>query len=329
MEVACPECKTKFSLDESRIPGASAKVRCSRCQNVFRITREGQIVGPDWAPPVQAPPETPVAAKAPDHIPEPAPSGPAAPLPPSAPEMVSQEAGGISPESVEAELLPFPPRRKRHWLWISAILLVAGAAVGLALGAWQGVLPGPLKPLNGVAQRLKETLEPAKPAAPPAATPEAGVRSPAPTKVTPPPPPVTAEDLRDLPVEWAQAHYQGLVNVQGGGQLLVIQGEVLNKGKTARGPIRLKATLTDAQHRPVKEESVYAGSTFTDTELKTMSPEEIKGWLAKPGGRSQESVLQPGKKEPFTAVFFGVPDNLAEIRSGFQLVVTEGPAAAR
>jgi predicted Zn finger-like uncharacterized protein len=327
MEVACPECNTKFSLDESRIPGPSAKVRCSRCQNVFRITREGQIVGADWVPPVEAPPSMPPREEVREHIPEPPPPEPVEPLSPPARKMVPEKAAPPAPEAAEAELPPPPPGKKWHWLWLPAILLFVVLVVGLGWRAWRGDLPGPLKPLNNVVQRLKEKLGKAKPASPVAVPPEAGVKPPAPTKVTPPPPPLTAQALRDLPVDWAQAHYQGLVNVKGGGQLLVITGEVFNKGKTARGPIRLKAILTDAQHRPLKEEVVYAGSTFTDNELKTMSPEEIKGWLAKPGGRSQERVVKPGGKVPFTAVFFAVPGNLAETQSGFQIMVVEGPVA--
>jgi predicted Zn finger-like uncharacterized protein len=327
MEVACPECGTRFSLDESRIPGPSAKVRCSRCQFVFRITREGQMVAPDWVPPTEPPPEAPPPEEIPEEIPAPPPPEPAEPLPFPAREMAPEEEAAIPPEAGEAELPPPSPGRKRHWLWLPAVLLFVVLVVGLGWRAWQGDLPGPLKPLNDVVQRLKGKSGQAQPPPPPATAPEAGVKPIAPTKVTPPPPPVTPQELRDLPVDWAQAHYQGLVNVKGGGQLLVITGEVLNKGKTARGPIRLKATLTDSQHRPVKEEFVYAGSTFTDNELKTMSPEEIKGWLAKPGGRSQERVLKPGAKIPFTVVFFGVPGNLAETQAGFQIVVVEGPVA--
>jgi hypothetical protein len=126
-------------------------------------------------------------------------------------------------------------------------------------------------------------------------------------------------------VDWAEAHYQGLVNDKGGGQLLLIQGEVINKGKTPRGPIRLKATLTDSQHRPLREEMIYAGTMLTDAELKTLNPEVIKDWLAKPGGRSQERLLKPGEKQPFAAVFFSAPGNLAETQAGFQLLVVEGP----
>jgi hypothetical protein len=143
--------------------------------------------------------------------------------------------------------------------------------------------------------------------------------------VTPPPPPAPPQDLTDLAVDWAQAHYQGLVNGQGGGQMLLIQGEIVNRGKTPRGPIRIRATITDAKHQPWREEMVYAGTSLSDGEAKTLAPDEIKGWLAKPGGRSQTQVLKPGEKQPFIVVFFGVPNNLAETQSGFQLVVVEGP----
>ena len=73
---------------------------------------------------------------------------------------------------------------------------------------------------------------------------------------------------------------------------------------------------------------MYTGTTITNAELKTLDPSEIKGWLLRPGGRSQEKVLKPGEKQAFTAVFFEVPNNLVEAQSGFQLVVVEGPEVA-
>jgi predicted Zn finger-like uncharacterized protein len=328
MEVACPECGTRFSLDQSRIPGSSAKVRCSRCRHVFRINREGQVVAPDWAPPGEIPEETPPREEVREEIPETPLPEPVEPLPPPEKEIVPEEV--IPPPSAapEADILAPSPERKRQWLWLPALLLALVVVVGLGWRAWQGDLPGPLKPLADVVHRLKGEWGQAKQSTPAAVGQEAGAKPVAPTKVTPPPPPVTAQDLQDLPVDWAQAHYQGLVNDKGGGQLLVITGEVLNKGKEARGPIRIKATLTDSQHLPLREEVAYAGTTCTDNELKTLSPEEIKAWLAKPGGRSQERVVKPGEKIPFTVVFFGVPDNLAETQSGFQIVVVEGPVVA-
>jgi hypothetical protein len=110
-----------------------------------------------------------------------------------------------------------------------------------------------------------------------------------------------------------------------GGQLLVIQGEVINFTGEPRGPIRLKATLTDSLNQPVKEFLFYSGLNLSDEELLQSEPDEIKRWLATPGTRQGAKVLKPGASQPFTAVFFGVPDNLAEARFGFHIVVMDGP----
>ena len=342
MVVACPECGTRFSLEESRISGATAKVRCSRCRHVFRITREGQLVGPDWEPPGEKPQETPPEQEIPQEPPASVASEPAEPSPapdsveapeerpatpkeviqeetPSTPDLeVTPEETPVKPAAATQVDIPATPAKSRLWWWLPIFFLGAGILGSLGWWAWQGKPPAPLKPLADVLKGLKGKGKPA---------PGAGVSSPAPTVVTPPPPPVPPPELRELPVDWAQAHYQGLVNAKGG-QLLVIQGEVINKGKTPRGPIRLKVTLTDAQHRPLREELVYTGTTITNAELKTLDPSEIKGWLLRPGGRSQEKVLKPGEKQAFTAVFFEVPNNLVEAQSGFQLVVVEGPEVA-
>ncbi len=39
MLVQCPECTTKYNLDESKIGHDGSKVRCSRCKNVFTVFR--------------------------------------------------------------------------------------------------------------------------------------------------------------------------------------------------------------------------------------------------------------------------------------------------
>jgi len=39
MIVTCSECSTKFKLDDERIPESGAKVRCSRCQNIFQVQK--------------------------------------------------------------------------------------------------------------------------------------------------------------------------------------------------------------------------------------------------------------------------------------------------
>ncbi|MCK5553916.1 MAG: zinc-ribbon domain-containing protein [Deltaproteobacteria bacterium] len=40
MIVQCQQCTVKYRLDDSRIPGEKAKVKCSRCQHIFLVTKE-------------------------------------------------------------------------------------------------------------------------------------------------------------------------------------------------------------------------------------------------------------------------------------------------
>ncbi|MBW1990931.1 MAG: zinc-ribbon domain-containing protein [Deltaproteobacteria bacterium] len=220
---------------------------------------------------------------------------PEARMPPAEPG--ADETGGPS-ESEPS--LPAAPGEPRSTLRAVAVAVLAGCLLGLLLallslwyfGSKQPAPPGPAT---------------------------AG-------SLAPPLPPVSPAELRHLVIDLKDARYQGLVNVKGG-QLLVIEGVVKNLTGEARGPIRLKVTLTDALNRPVRELLFYSGTTLSEEELRNLNPEEIKRWLATPGGRDGTRVLKPGESQPFTAVLFGVPDNLAEARYGFNLVVVEGPQA--
>ncbi len=51
MMVQCEQCMAKYKLDDSRIPGEKAKVRCSRCQHMFLVSKE--IPSPPEPPPIE------------------------------------------------------------------------------------------------------------------------------------------------------------------------------------------------------------------------------------------------------------------------------------
>lgn len=40
MIIQCEQCRTKFKLDDSRVPDTGAKVRCAKCRNVFSVAKE-------------------------------------------------------------------------------------------------------------------------------------------------------------------------------------------------------------------------------------------------------------------------------------------------
>ncbi len=54
MIITCPECLTKFHLDEDRVSDGGAKVRCSRCQHIFQVQKPAS---PEQTPSIEIPPE--------------------------------------------------------------------------------------------------------------------------------------------------------------------------------------------------------------------------------------------------------------------------------
>lgn len=52
MTITCPQCQTKFRLDESRVPAGGGKARCSRCGKIFGLSIDP---GPPPAPVAETP----------------------------------------------------------------------------------------------------------------------------------------------------------------------------------------------------------------------------------------------------------------------------------
>ena len=46
MNVRCPHCESTFRVDPERVPPAGVKARCSRCSNIFDLTRQGLVSAP-------------------------------------------------------------------------------------------------------------------------------------------------------------------------------------------------------------------------------------------------------------------------------------------
>ncbi len=202
-----------------------------------------------------------------------------------------------SPPDAPAPLSPPASPRRRRWALGALTLMLLGLASGGAVWQWG-------ERLGFGTPRTRAPL----------------------AKL--PPPPLASAELQELKIELGEARFHGLENAKGG-RLLVLTGEVVNLGPTARGPVRLKATLVDLHHREAASCLAFAGSTFTDQELASLAPEEINRWLNSAGGRTGVGILAPHTRQPFTIVFFGVPANLAQGGYGFTLTVAEAPPAAQ
>jgi hypothetical protein len=230
------------------------------------------------------------------------------------------EATAEEPESGMAAAkaaLPKPsilfttPARRFSWPWI----------IGIASGLLGGVLVGGVIMWFGGYGWMAKHLKVKGPA--PAAT----VTGTAKVEIVPPPPapPASAGDLKDLELTNQEERYRGLVNAKGG-QVLLIQGKVKNTSPQPRGPVKIKAMLTDPQQKTLKEREFYAGTVVFDDELQNLEPEEISRWLDTPGGRAQKQILEPGESQSFMVVFFGTPQNLSGY--GYKMQVVKGAVAS-
>jgi len=68
MIISCPECSTRFRVDDHKIPAQGAKIRCARCKHIFSVVPPAPEIVPTFSEP------------APETFAQPAPV-----LPPSAP----------------------------------------------------------------------------------------------------------------------------------------------------------------------------------------------------------------------------------------------------
>lgn len=303
MVVSCPQCATRFNLDEGLITRESVKVRCSRCQHIFQVSRpdvpQAVILGEG------SPPEEPVR---PFDLVE---SSEASATPDSQAEESARPSDGAPQEtSPGEEAMPVSREegggRDQNRRQAVIFSLAAGCLLGLLLGVLTLWYLGekqnfPFSQVNGGESEVS---------------------------VRPPLPPASPEEFRNLVIDLQEARYRGLVHPQRG-QLLVIQGEVKNLTGEPRGPIRLKATLMDHMNRPLQEVLFYCGTRLSDEDLLQNDAMVINRWLATPGGRQGVKVLKPNDSQEFTAVFFGVPEDLAEARHGFHLTVAEAPRLPR
>ncbi|MDD3582056.1 MAG: DUF3426 domain-containing protein [Desulfobacca sp.] len=290
MIVTCEKCQTRFHLDEDRIKGDSAKVRCSRCQHVFEVTKE-TIEDSDLLAYLKE--ASDIAIEEPDESAE----SPTA-------ETESPSISFAAPESL--------PRARPRPGWFSQRWLpVAGGLLLIILAGFWGYahfISGPDTSVQDDSRSTPNQTQISPIPSPPSSAP-----------VTTPP---SEEVLKDINfVEYGEL-YRGLKDPSGQ-RLLVLGGKVRNEGEQPRGPILFKATLTDARQKPVMERFFYGGTTLRAEEVLELKPEQINKWLDTPGGReASQPVLPPGEIQPFTVVFFGVP---ADLSGGYTLNVVSAP----
>lgn len=103
----------------------------------------------------------------------------------------------------------------------------------------------------------------------------------------------------------AEAFFIENVNV---GQLLVVQGEVINTSKNPVSFVALEGKLLGLDGKVVLQQRFYAGNILTKDELAQLPITQIQERLMRREGDNLSNVhIKPGEKVPFMVVFYNLP----------------------
>jgi hypothetical protein len=117
--------------------------------------------------------------------------------------------------------------------------------------------------------------------------------------VAPPKPVVTITDS-------VQAYY--LENVHSG-QVLVIEGEILNESSKPVSFVLIEGKLFDSKDTVTQVQRCYAGNPFTRKEVTNLKLSEIEEKMMNREGKNLKNVrIPPAGKAPFMLVFHNLPE---------------------
>ncbi|HKI47726.1 MAG TPA: DUF3426 domain-containing protein [Desulfobacteria bacterium] len=103
------------------------------------------------------------------------------------------------------------------------------------------------------------------------------------------------------------------VDTKSSGPLFVIRGMITNKYPQSRRYLKIKGSILDNKGVVVLSKTAYAGNTFSEDELKTLSLDEIlKAADNRDGMAKQNLDVASGATIPFMVVFAKLPDDLSE-----------------
>jgi len=322
MLIQCEKCHTIFNLDETLLKKGGSKVRCSRCRDVFMAypSVHGDKDAVEDAPVPSTEPETEIIdqlilmgdeEKPPgiagkdkaleadldsvygDVLSEPVPD-----LEKMGQGMFEETGSEKNRLDSEQESVPYnediePPGKTdskkkpskgglRTVLLAILLVILCGAA---AMTYWKPELIQPYLSLESLEPYLSflKTPEKEKPA-------DAGVR---------------LLQLESVAGSFVDSHKSG--------QFFVIRGTVHSQYPKPRSHILIKGSILDNTGKVIESRVAYAGNTFTEEELKTLSVEEILKAMKNRDGMARQNFNVPsGSSIPFMIVFDNLPDTLSE-----------------
>ncbi len=345
MIVQCGKCQTKYNLPDAKIPEAGAKVKCSKCGNVFLAQKprpeslkddlpdslssslDDELAGLGGSPSGSRPAPSQKSdddslddlfSDSPATSPAPGPSRPSADdmdfggedQPSSRQEDDNFQAQGVPTEGFNLEQ-PKPEKKKFE---LSRKNLVILLAAGLLLlgggGAGYFFLSKPQAPSTSTKDAMANAT------AQPAPTPTALAAPPQPPAQT------QAERTKSISLKNVRQYY---VTNEKVGQIFVVDGKAGNDFTTPKEMIRVEASIYDAQGNVLVAKKQICGNTLSHFQLQVQTLDEIeKGLNAEVGILTNNTFIKPGMDVPFMLIFANPPESLKEF--GITVIGAEDPA---
>jgi predicted Zn finger-like uncharacterized protein len=97
------------------------------------------------------------------------------------------------------------------------------------------------------------------------------------------------------------------------GRLFIIRGHIVNNYPNARASIQIKGSILDDVGANIQQETVYAGNSLPEEQLKKMTPEQFNNLIESQMGQSGvNSVIESDQSISFMIIFENLPDNMSE-----------------
>ncbi|HUV60497.1 MAG TPA: DUF3426 domain-containing protein [Desulfatiglandales bacterium] len=103
------------------------------------------------------------------------------------------------------------------------------------------------------------------------------------------------------------------VDSEKAGKLFVVKGSITNNYPDKRSFIRVRSNILDSKGKVVKSKIAYAGNTFSDKELLSLSMVEINNRLMNKFGKDNVNTnILPNSSIPFMITFGDLPEDISE-----------------
>lgn len=97
-------------------------------------------------------------------------------------------------------------------------------------------------------------------------------------------------------------------------KVFVVQGNVVNGYRVTKSFIKIKATIKSKDNKVLATKIVFAGNTFSPSEIKELTYPEIEKGLNNKMGKSMMNVtVPPGKSLPFMVVFDKISEDAVSV----------------